>query len=178
MTELKAIIAGFGGQGILYFGKVLAYAGMLNGRHVSWMPSYGPEMRGGTANCSVIISNDDIGSPLVIKPEVAVLMNLQAVQKFAEKVISGGLIIVDSSLVDVKIDRDDCKVVYIPATKLSQQAEIGYLGNIVALGKLNGEINFCSNEILTEAITKNVSARKLQFLEKNLKALELGYNFN
>ena len=118
----KFLLAGFGGQGILFSGKLLAKLGMSAGKEVSWLPSYGPEMRGGTANCSVIIDDEMIGSPLVTTPDILVAFNLPSLEKFENKVVSGGSIFIDSSLINIKCSRDDVNAYYVPATELSSVA--------------------------------------------------------
>ena len=118
--DLNLLLAGFGGQGLLFGGKVVAYAGLMEGREISWLPSYGPEMRGGTANCSVCVSDAPIGSPLVLNPNVLVAMNLPSLKKFENDVVPGGIILVDSAMIDAKVERTDVKVFYVPATKWDQ----------------------------------------------------------
>ena len=113
MTSI--LIAGFGGQGILFAGKALAYAGLLEDRNVSWLPSYGPEMRGGTANCSIILSDTTIGSPIVNKPDIRVAMNLPSLEKYENEAVAGGTIFVDSSLINKTVNRTDVTTYYIPA---------------------------------------------------------------
>ena len=117
----QILIAGFGGQGILFAGKFLANKGMLEGRYLSWLPSYGPEMRGGTANCSVVLSDDPVGSPIVNHPDVLIVMNLPSLDKYEDAVVPGGTIFVDSTLIERKVNRQDVKSIYIPATKIAQQ---------------------------------------------------------
>ena len=118
MTK-EYLFAGFGGQGLLFSGKVLAYKGLIENKNVSWLPSYGPEMRGGTANCSVILSDDPVGAPIVLTPDVLVAMNNPSLDKYENAVRSGGVILVDSSLIERKVNRDDVSVYYVPATKLA-----------------------------------------------------------
>ena len=120
MSDLNVLFAGFGGQGILFAGKVIATAGLIENRELSWLPSYGPEMRGGTASCSVCISDKAIGSPLVVNPDVLVVMNLPSLEKFENDVVPGGLIIIDSSIVHKKVARTDVNVVYVDASKLAE----------------------------------------------------------
>ena len=115
------LFAGFGGQGILFSGKFLAYKGLTEGKHVSWLPSYGPEMRGGTASCSVIVGDEPIGSPIVTKPDVLIAMNLPSLDKYEPSVAEGGMIFVDSTLVERRVQRTDVKTYYIPATKLGRR---------------------------------------------------------
>ena len=134
------LFAGFGGQGILFAGKFVAYKGLLEGKHISWLPSYGPEMRGGTANCSVIVSEDPIGSPIVSKPDVLVAMNLPSLDKYENEVVPGGKIFVDSTLIERKVNRTDVDVYYIPATGLASEKGINTLANMIITGKLLKEV--------------------------------------
>ena len=172
----QLLIAGFGGQGVLFAGKFIAYKGLLEGRQLSWLPSYGPEMRGGTANCSVILSDDPVGSPIVANPDVLMAMNLPSLDKYENDVVSGGVIIVDSTLIERKVERDDVKVCYIPATKFAQQADMPKLANMIMVGKFIKETNAVSYEGITEALKKVIPARKAEMLDINLKAIEIGYN--
>ena len=172
--ELKFVLAGFGGQGILFAGKVIAYAGLIENRELSWLPSYGPEMRGGTANCSVSLSDEPIGSPLVLAPDVLVAMNQPSLDKFEDAVVPGGKIFVDSSLINHLPKRTDVEVFAIPATNLAEQAGIKGLGNVVMIGKVFKETAFCDASTLPQAIRKVVPARKAQMIDLNLKAIELG----
>ena len=175
-TEI--LIAGFGGQGVLFAGKFLAYKGLLENRQLSWLPSYGPEMRGGTANCSVILSDDSVGSPIVSKPDVLIAMNLPSLDKFEKDVVPGGTIYVESSLISRKVARDDVKVFYVPATQLAQSIGAPTLANMVMIGKVIKEIGAVSYENLDAALKKVVSARHADLLEINKKAIETGYNFD
>jgi len=154
----------------------MAYAGLIEGKEVSWMPSYGPEMRGGTANCSVRIADEPIGSPLITNPNALVVMNLLSYDKFIDKVEPGGTVLIDDSLVSKRTDRTDINCFYLPATVLSDKAGLGYFGNLVMLGKLNKELNFCSFESLAAAIKESVSASRQSLLASNLKAIEIGAN--
>jgi len=172
--DLNLILAGFGGQGLLFAGKVAAYAGLAEGREVSWLPSYGPEMRGGTANCSVCISDKPIGSPLVLTPNALIVMNLPSFDKFINTVKPGGTVVVDSSMVSKKVERSDINVFYVPATKLAEENGIKGLGNIILLGKLFKELKFCSFEALDTGLVKSVPASKPEMLEFNRKAIQLG----
>ena len=170
------VLAGFGGQGILFAGKVIAYGGLNDGKEISWLPSYGPEMRGGTANCSVCISDKTIGSPLVVTPDVLVALNLPSFEKFIDTVKPGGTVIVDSFLINKKVERDDVNAFYVPATKLAEENGIKGLANIILVGKLFKETGFCSEEALYKAVEKCIPARKANMLEFNKKALEIGMN--
>lgn len=171
---MNILLAGFGGQGILFTGKVVTYAGMLNGKEVSWLPSYGPEMRGGTANCSVCISDGPIGSPLVTAPDVLIAMNLPSLEKFEDSVVPGGLIIVDSSIVNEKVRRKDVKAIYVPATRLASDSGLKGMANMVMAGRFYKETKFCPEDILTEGIKKSVPARKQELLDNNLAAVKIG----
>ena len=171
------LFAGFGGPGLLFAGKILVYTGMLEGKKVSWLPSYGPEMRGGTANCSVIISDNPIGSPIVNNPDTLVAMNLPSLDKFEDAVNAGGHIFVDSTLISRKVARDDVKATYIPATQLAADNDMVGLANIIILGRAMRELGIFTLDELKGTIGKVVSDRKRALLEKNLAAVELGYNY-
>ena len=136
MKTTQILIAGFGGQGVLFSGKFLAYKGLIEELQVSWLPSYGPEMRGGTANCNVILSDMPVGSPIITTPDVLIAMNLPSLQKYVNTVAKGGQIYVDSSLIDVKVERDDVQVFYIPATQMAKDEGIGSLANMIIVGHL------------------------------------------
>jgi len=168
------ILAGFGGQGVLFAAKVLAYAGLIDGKEVSWLPSYGPEMRGGTANCSVCISDEPIGSPLVTAPDVLIAMNLPSLDKFIDSVIPGGTVILDSSLISKKVERTDVTACYVDATSLATEKGLKGLANIILLGKLNAQTEFCSSESLKKAVEKSVPPKKASLIESNFRALDFG----
>lgn len=171
------LFAGFGGQGILFSGKITAYTGLLSGENVSWLPSYGPEMRGGTANCSVCISDVEIGCPMVLSPDNLIVMNIPSYDKFIDNVVEGGNLILDSSLIDKKVERDDINVYKIPATLLSKENNLSGLANIIILGKFLKETGFSTVEVVKKAIEKSISSKKMHLLESNFKALEIGYNY-
>ena len=171
------LLAGFGGQGILFSGKVLAYAGLVEGNEVSWLPSYGPEMRGGTANCSITISSEPIGSPLIISPNIFVAMNLPSYEKFIADVETDGIVIIDSTLVDAKTDRTDIKAFYIPATQLAIENNLKGLANMIVIGKLLKETGFAAYESVIKGLEKSVPASKTALVESNKKAIEIGYNY-
>jgi len=171
------LIAGFGGQGILFAGKFLAYKGLLEGRELSWLPSYGPEMRGGTANCSVILSDDSVGSPIVSSPDVLIAMNLPSLDKYEDTVVPGGMIFVDSTLIERKVKRTDVKVFYVPSTAMAQEIGAPTLANMIMTGKFMKETGAVSHDNLDDALKKVVSARHLDLLEINKRAIETGYNF-
>lgn len=172
--SMNTVLAGFGGQGVLFAGKVMAYTGLIEDREVSWLPSYGPEMRGGTANCSVCLSDDPIGSPLVVTPDALVAMNQPSFDKFVNQVREGGVIVADSTLVQNIPDVPGVKVCAIRATEIAEENGLKGLANIVMLGKLFEETDFCNEETLEAAITKCVPARHIAKLPLNMKALELG----
>ena len=174
IVEVNIVFAGFGGQGILFAGKVVAYAGLIEGRELSWLPSYGPEMRGGTANCSICLSDEPIGSPLVTNPNVLIAMNRPSLDKFVNEVEPGGTILLDSSLIDERVERDDVTVFYVPASKLAEENGLKGLANIILVGKLRKELAFCTEETLDKALQKCIPARKADMLGFNRKALEIG----
>ena len=174
MKTTQFLFSGFGGQGILFAGKVMAYAGLFDGKELSWLPSYGPEMRGGTCNCSVCLSDEAIGSPLVVNPDVLVAMNLPSLDKFVDAVVPGGSIFLDSSIIDKKVERDDISVYYVPATKLAEENGIKGLANIVLLGKMLKELEFATGESIEKSVRKCVPAKKAAMVDFNLKAIEIG----
>ena len=138
------------------------------------MPSYGPEMRGGTANCSVTIADEPIGSPLVLDPTVLIAMNNPSLTKFADAVVPGGLILMDTSLVNVPLERDDVTAFGIPATAMAEEAGLKGLANIVLVGKMFEQTAFCSQETIEAAIKKAVPPTKAALIEKNIEAVKIG----
>jgi 2-oxoglutarate ferredoxin oxidoreductase subunit gamma len=172
--EQNIVIAGFGGQGVLFTGKVIAYAGLIDKREISWLPSYGPEMRGGTANCSICISDRPIGSPLVTEPDTLIVMNAPSFDKFIDTVAPGGKVIVDSTLIPNECARGDIQVFRVPATQLSNDEDLQSLANIILLGKMLKETGFTSLESISEALAKSVPPRKQHLLEPNIRAIKLG----
>lgn len=176
MSTQKILFAGFGGQGILFSGKFYAYKGLIEGKNVSWLPSYGPEMRGGTANCSVIISDTPVGSPIVDTPDILIAMNLPSLDKYENAVAKGGKIFVDSALIERKVERTDVDVYYIPATQLAAENGVTTLANMIIMGKVL-EVTGSYDENVEAALKKVISARHQDMLDFNLKALELGKNF-
>ena len=172
------LIAGFGGQGLLFAGKFLVNKGMMEGKEVSWLPSYGPEMRGGTANCSVIISDEAVGSPIVSKPNVLMVMNLPSLDKYENEVKAGGKIFVDSSLIDRKVQRTDVEAYYVPATQLASDNGLSGLANMILAGKLMKETgDFEDEEAVAASLKKVVSVKHPELYEKNLQALKLGRDY-
>ncbi|GFI55583.1 pyruvate synthase subunit PorC [Clostridiales bacterium] len=172
------LFAGFGGQGILFSGKQMAKSAMYAGKNVSWLPSYGPEMRGGAANCSVIISDEEVGSPLVTNPDVLVAMNLPSYDKFEASVKAGGYLIVDSSLINKKSKRTDIDVCYIPATAIASENHIEGMANVIVLGQLLKLTGLFDYDTFLADMLRGIPESKAALIEKNKKALELGYNYN
>ena len=177
MRNAQILIAGFGGQGILFAGKFLAYQALSEGRQLSWLPSYGPEMRGGTANCSVIISDEPVGSPIVTDPDVLVCMNLPSLDKYEDAVKAGGIIISDSSLISRKVEREDVKAFYIPATQMANEAGMSSLANMIMMGKLIRETAIIDFDGVEQTMEGLVSARHKDMLALNIKALRMGYEY-
>ena len=171
------LLAGFGGQGILFAAKQMAACGMNAGKNVTWLPSYGPESRGGTSNCSVIISDEEIGSPIVNKPDVLVVFNLPSFDKFINAVPAGGVAFVDSTLIDKKTDRTDITVYYVPATGLASDNGLTGSANVIMLGKIMAETKLFDYEEFTEHMAASVPESKAFLREKNKKAFDLGYNY-
>ncbi len=171
----KILLAGFGGQGLLFAGKFLAYKGLLEDKQISWLPSYGPEMRGGTANCSVIISDEPIGSPIVSQPDILVAMNLPSLDKYESAVVPGGTILVESTLISRKVARTDVETFYVPATQMAIDMGAPTLANMILVGKLIREKQTVSYEGLEAALKKVVSAKHADLLEINLNAVRTGY---
>ena len=173
MTK-RYLFAGFGGQGMLLIGKFVAMACMLEGKHVSWLPSYGPEMRGGTANCSVIVSDDPIGTPMVDKADAVVAMNMPSLLKFEDSVKPGGVLVVNSSIIDRKVERDDIKVVYCDANGIAEAVKNPKGANVAILGALMQATEVCDTDKMVEAIRIELGERKARFLEGNKAALAAG----
>ena len=174
MSEHSIIIAGFGGQGLLFSGKVLAYAGLMEDRHLSWLPSYGPEMRGGTASCSVILSDSPVGSPIVEHPNVLMVMNNPSLDKYESTVTPGGKVFLDSALIGRKLVREDVEAWYIPATQMAVDMELPGLANMILLGALVEKTGCVSLEMLEAGLRKVVPARKADMLDVNRKMLKAG----
>lgn len=177
MKNNEIVIAGFGGQGVLFAGKLLAYAGLMNGYEISWLPSYGPEMRGGTANCHVIVSEEPVASPLITKPTALIAMNLPSLRKFEKDVVSGGTIIVDSSLITEEIERDDVTVIKVPATKMADEINSRKMANMILVGAFVKATGFVDFDGLMKGVAKCVPAGKEALLEMNKKVLLMGYEY-
>ncbi|MBO7214231.1 MAG: 2-oxoacid:acceptor oxidoreductase family protein [Clostridia bacterium] len=177
MKTTKYLFSGFGGQGILFSGKFLAYKGLTEEKNVSWLPSYGPEMRGGTASCSVIISDESIGSPIIDNPDVLVAMNLPSLDKFEKTVKAGGIIILDSTLIERKVERTDVEVVYLPATRLASENNCPTLANMIIVGKLLKVTGNYDEKSIDETLKKVISAKLADMLEINKTAMKIGAEF-
>jgi len=173
----QILIAGFGGQGVLFAGKVIVNKGMEEDKQVSWLPSYGPEMRGGTANCSVILSDTPVGSPIVENPDILMVMNLPSLDKYENDAVPGAHIIVDSTLIERKVVREDVHAHYIPATRMAQEAGVPTLANMIMIGKMIRETGVLDYEGMYDALKKVVSAKRADLLDVNMKAIDAGYNY-
>lgn len=168
------LLAGFGGQGILFIGKMLAYLGLYGNKQVSWLPSYGPEMRGGTCNCSVCVSDEPIGSPLVLEPDNLLVMNTPSYDKFIGSVKAGGSCFIDSTLIEEKCDRSDISCYYVPATQLANDNELHGMANVILLGKMIKEIGISDEAVIEKTVKKVVPPKKAHLIDANLKALRIG----
>ena len=174
----QCIFAGFGGQGTLLIGKFLACAGLMEGKEVTWLPSYGPEMRGGTANCSVVVSDKPIAAPVVTSPDSVIAMNLPSLLKFEHTIKPGGTLIINSSLTDTKCSRDDLKVAYVPATEIAEQVQNPKGANVVILGAyLAMKPEIVGIDTVIEAMKEELGPKKMKFLDGNIKALHAGIEY-
>ena len=177
MSTTQFLFSGFGGQGILFAGKFLAYKGLMEEKQVSWLPSYGPEMRGGTASCGVILSDEPVGSPIVANPDVLVAMNLPSLDKYENAVVPGGMIFADSTLIERKVTRDDVTVYYVPATQIANENGMPTLANMVLMGKLLHECDAVSFDGNKETLESFIPAKKAGLIDMNCQALQLGYDY-
>ena len=171
------IFSGFGGQGALFAGQLLAYAAMDAGKQVTWMPSYGPEMRGGTANCTVIVSDDEIGSPLVSKPGAGVILNLPSLDKYGPRLASNGVLVVNASLINREVKRPDLQAVMIPAQEIAETIGNRRLTNIVMLGALLQKYPILPVEAIEQALDTHLPERHRKMLPLNIQALRHGAAF-
>jgi 2-oxoglutarate ferredoxin oxidoreductase subunit gamma len=174
MKETSIILSGFGGQGTLFAGQVLAYAALDTGLHVTWIPSYGPEMRGGTANCTVVISEEEIGSPLVSRPDVVIAMNLPSVDKYEPLVQPGGYLLVNQSLVPRKVEREDIHAVYIPAQELAEELGNARIANMVMLGAMLELVGVLPQKQVMKALEDHIPERHKKTLPINYQAMDKG----
>ncbi len=177
MSTVQFLFSGFGGQGILFAGKFIAYKGLIEDKQVSWLPSYGPEMRGGTASCSVIVGDEPVGSPIVTAPDVLVAMNLPSLDKYEASVAPGGIIFVDSALIERKVTRTDVTVYEIPATKLASDNGIPTLANMIIVGKILKVLNQFNKDDVDAALKKVISAKHANMMEANYKAMQIGADY-
>lgn len=175
MAEI--ILAGFGGQGVMSMGQMLAYAGMIEEKQVSWIPSYGPEMRGGTANCAVVVTNDEIGSPVVTEPDVVVAMNLPSMDKFESKLKVGGLLIYNSSLIEREGGRGDITVIAVPANEIANELGNSRIANMVIMGTLLTKTNVVSFESIKAALREVLPSHRHDLLQVNEQAMERGSEY-
>lgn len=172
--QLQTLIAGFGGQGILLMGQMLAEAAMDEGYHATWFPSYGPEMRGGTANCATIIADDEIGAPISLHYDAVIVMNEPSQQRFAPVVRPGGLLLANEDMIPVRCPRTDIEAVQVPVNRLAREAGNERTANVVMLGALLTLRPVVSIEALERAIRKRIGAKRPDALEANFNALRLG----
>ncbi len=177
MNTTQFLFSGFGGQGILFAGKFIAYKGLIDDKQVSWLPSYGPEMRGGTASCSVIVSDQPVGSPIVSAPDVLVAMNLPSLDKFESTVAPGGMIFMDSTLIEREVTRTDVKVFKIPATQLASDNGMPTLANMIIVGKVLKELGDNAPDSITAALNKVISAKRADMMDVNRKAMQIGADY-
>lgn len=173
----EVIISGFGGQGTLFAGQLLAYAGMDEGRYVTWMPSYGPEMRGGTAHCIIIISDTPVGSPIIRNPSVALVLNTPSYDKYEPLVKSGGILVVNSSLIDRCSQRGDIRVINVPANDIARELGDVRMANVVSLGGLLAVHPFVSLDSVKQALENHIPPRRRKIVEPNQKALVMGAEY-
>ncbi len=173
----EMIVSGFGGQGVLFAGQLLAYAGLAEERHVTWIPSYGPEMRGGTAHCNVIVSDKEIGSPLVQHPTAALVMNPPSFAKYAPLMERGGALILDSTLIEQRSERADIYEIAIPAKAIADELGAPQIANVVMLGALLAATRVVALETMRHVLKEHMSARHRDKLHANLRALERGAEF-
>lgn len=172
----EIIIAGFGGQGVMSMGQLIAYAGMLEGKGVSWLPSYGPEQRGGTANCAVVVSDEPVGSPLVTNPSTAIILNNPSFDKFEHRVRPGGLLIINSSLVTRVSDRSDIEIIELTATDMAADLGNARVANMILLGAFIELTKVVSSESIIESLKKVLSEEKHHLIEVNKQALNKGFS--
>ncbi len=173
-VERSLIAAGFGGQGLMVLGQLVAYAGNAEGRYVTWIPSYGPEMRGGTANCTVVVSDEKVGSPVVSEADAIVVMNQPSFDKFKDRVNKGGVLLYDGGLVHSEGVSPDVRAIDIPANEIARKLGNEKVANIVMLGALVAVSGIVSDKVCVEIIKEKLGKRKPEFLSMNLEAYEQG----
>ncbi len=173
----EVIIAGFGGQGVLFAGQLLAYAAMDEGKEVTWIPSYGPEMRGGTANCTVVIADEEIGSPLVRNPKAVLVMNLPSLDKYESMVQPGGVLVVNASLIPREVTRKDVTVVMVPANEIAEELGDKRMANMVMLGGLLAHLQVLPVKAIEKALKEHIPARHQKLLPLNMQAIQRGAGY-
>ncbi len=177
MSSKQFLFSGFGGQGILFAGKFLAYKGLIDDKQVSWLPSYGPEMRGGTASCGVIVGDEPVGSPIVSKPDVLVAMNLPSLDRYESAVVPGGMIFYDSTLIERPVARTDVQVYPVPATKLANDNGMPTLANMILIGKILAVLEDFGADSVGGALKKVISARHADMMDVNYRAMKIGADY-
>ena len=175
--QTEIIISGFGGQGVLFIGQLLAYAAMDKGKEVTWFPSYGPEMRGGTANCTVILSDEEIGSPVVRNPKAVIVMNKPSLDKYEPLVADGGVLVINNSMVDREAERSDIQVVSMPGNEMAEHIGEKRLANMVMLGGLLSRLPVLDSEDIEQALKNHMPARHKDFIPLNIKAFSQGMQY-
>ncbi len=173
--DTSIVIAGFGGQGVLFAGQLLAYAGMDEGLHVTWIPSYGPEMRGGTANCTVIISDEPIGAPIVARPDIAIVLNKPSAEKYEPLVAPGGILVVNTSLIGISQSRQDITYILVPANEIAENHGASKMLNMAALGAMLGAQSVLPLSSIIRVLEKQLAGAKAHLLPGNIAVLEQGY---
>lgn len=177
MNGAEVIMAGFGGQGVMAMGMLLAYAGMKEGRHVSWMPSYGPEMRGGTANCAVVVSDLPIASPLITEPTAVIAMSLPSLDKFEGWLVSSGLLVVNVSLVHRPVVRQDIRLIRVPATDIALELGSDRVANMVALGAYVAASGVVELETVAASLQDALPPHRHHLIPLNRQALDRGAGY-
>lgn len=172
--QKEVIISGFGGQGALFAGQLLAYAALEQGLHVTWFPSYGPEMRGGTAHCTIILGDEEIGSPVVKNPTGIIVMNIPSLEKYESLVASGGFLVVNTSLVDRNPEREDIEVILVPAVDIAEELGDKRMANLVLLGALMDRMGPLSIDQIGDSLGRHIPEHRRNLLKANLKALAKG----
>jgi 2-oxoglutarate ferredoxin oxidoreductase subunit gamma len=175
--QTEIFLAGFGGQGVMFAGQILSYAAMDAGRQVTWIPSYGPEMRGGTANCTVVIADEEIGSPLVQDPPAGIVMNLPSLDKYEAIIRPGGVLVVNSSMVDRQVHRKDITWVSLPCNEIAEEAGDKRMANMVATGALLALMPVLKVEDIETALKAHMPGRHQHLLPKNVDALKRGAEY-
>lgn len=175
--ETSIIISGYGGQGVLFAGSLLCHASVIEGKNTTWIPSYGAEMRGGAANCSVNISDEEISSPVIDKTDVLFALNLPSVQKFEDRVKSGGLILLNTSLVPNHVERRDVEYLNMELNEMAEELDGPAFANVIAVGAFVAQTKILSLESLEQALKETIPEKRRHLLPHNIASLERGYNY-